>query len=489
MITKERLEKATNEQLEQFLTKEVSMREKRLAQDVLDERKKQEFAFASSDTFGMTDMGGIPGIEPSAYDQFMSSIKPAAMDLVEYGRGAGQGLLDMGTASLAALSGNPMPAYNMVSAMGEGLSNIPQYAQQNFGTPEAAMESFTQRPFTTMGDIAAVGLAPFTAGASMAPLMPRLGGALKKMGTATMAVDPLNVGMLAGGKVATTMNPDLAPSTVAGRYPSDPYNNASGDRLAAATRALIDRDIPPGRAGELEFDAQKQAAADDLSLQAQELDQQLAGASTTPFTVENLEARLYDMLDAKYKNRADYENMQSDIETVLDLYEGALDRAGRDFLLPSEIIDFRRSLDGVVPQGAFDPNKKSSLTAESKKVVADVFRGLINDSYPSLKAANNEYSDLMRIQDKAKRGGARDIRGGDLLEEVAANPLRPVMDVARTAVTGKTDFGRAKMYRALETGDWVGILQQMPAGPLGVGRLYGYGAFTAGSDEASWGDG
>jgi len=348
------------------------------------------------------------------------------------------------------------PAQAQVQATGymDALSGIGDYASDRYGSLSQFGETAYNDPVGTAADLGAAGAAVMTGGKVLGPLAARAGkipGALAKSveqgGRALSNLDPIT-GLTTAGQVA------LAPSNVA-RFIGSEYTKGSDVKttpaLEGGIQTMLDEGYTPDVEGRNRWAGDRDQAGADVDAAYQMADAQVAsGLSSSPFTADALREKLTAQAPEVTADRAAWDR---GVNAAMETFEGELSRLGTDSMSPSQMREFKQTLDKAIT----DATREGSSTAinpQVKNAVANAVRDLINKQFPEVADANANFSRLQGMSKTMEKTGMSDITDFNRVE-LSANM---VVDAARRLTTGESKVARARGYQALRTGDYTGYL-------------------------------
>lgn len=348
------------------------------------------------------------------------------------------------------------PGQAQVQAQGymDAMSGIGDYASQRYGSLGQLGETAYNDPIGTAADFGAAGAALMTGGKVLGPLAARAGkvpGALAKSvedgGRVMSNLDPIT-GLTTAGQVA------LAPSNVA-RFIGSEYTKGSDIKntpdLEQGIQSMLDADYTPDVEGRNRWAADRDQAGADVDAAYSMADAEVAaGIQSSPFTAARLRERLSAQAPEVTADRAAWDR---GVDAAMEAFEGELSRLGTDSMSPSQMREFKQTLDKAITDATRE-GTSTAINPQVKNAVANATRDLINTQFPDVASANANFSRLQGMSKSMEKTGMSDITDFSRVE-LSANM---VVDAARRLTTGESKVARARGYQALRTGDYTGYL-------------------------------
>jgi len=343
---------------------------------------------------------------------------------------------------------NPNEAERQARGYMEGFSQMGDYFGDRYGSMENFGNTLYNDPVGAAADIGAAGALLMTGGKLSAPLASRAGAipgmaakAVEQGGRALSNLDPIT-GVVTGVQAAA------APTSVA-RFMGSEYTKGPDirnvDDLEARIGGALDRGYTPDREGRNRWKADLSAAGDDIDAAISMADAEIiSGARQSPFTAENLRSRVRRF---EPETTADRKAWDNGIEALMESFEGELARKGRGDMTPTEMRDFKISLDSRISEAA-RTGTGTAITPEIRDAFANATRDLLNSEFPDVKAANARFSELKDFEKTMEKTGMSDITDFNRLE-VSANMG---FELGKRALTGESKINRAMGYKALQEG-------------------------------------
>ena len=391
-----------------------------------------------------------PAPAPAQQPGFMDNLKTSGINFLQ---DTAIGLGDQAQ-FMTNLFFNPGQAQMQAQGYMDAMSGIGDYASQRYGSLGQFGQTAYNDPVGTAADLGAAGAAVMTGGKLMGPLAARAGkvpGQLAKSveqgGRAMSNLDPIT-GLTTAGQVA------LAPTNTA-RFVGDQYTKGSDVKntpdLESNIQSMLDEGYTPDVEGRNRWAADRDSAGADVDAAYSMADAQVAsGLQPSPFTSERLRERLSAQTPEVTADRATWDR---GVNAAMDAFDGELKRLGVDSLTPSQMREFKQTLDKAVTDATRE-GTSTAINPQVKNAVANAVRDLINKQFPDVASANANFSRLQGMSKSMEKTGMSDITDFNRVE-LSANMA---VDAARRLTTGESKVARARGYQALQTGDYTGYL-------------------------------
>lgn len=343
---------------------------------------------------------------------------------------------------------NPAQAERQARGYMDAFSNVGGYLSDRYGSGGALADTAYTDPAGMFADAGAVGAALMTGGKALGPLAARAGTiprvaskSIEQGGRALSNLDPIT-------GIATGLQAAAAPSNVA-RFIGNEYTKGSDVKTTPALenqiQGMLDEGYTPDVEGRNRWASDREQAGANVDAAYEMADAQVAsGLSSSPFTADALREKLTAQAPEVTADRAAWDR---GVNAAMETFEGELSRLGTDSMTPSQMREFKQTLDKAIT----DATREGSSTAinpQVKNAVANAVRDLINKQFPEVADTNANFSRLQGMSNTMEKTGMSDITDFNRVE-LSANM---VVDAAKRIGAGESKAARAAGYNALRQG-------------------------------------
>ena len=399
-----------------------------------------------------------PPAQPQGGNWFTGTLLP---DAAKYGQDALSGAAQL----MGATPFTETPATFLYSAVTQdgpqrqALSNVGQHFGGLFSNPEYAMRNLRTRPVQTLADYAVV-----------PGLMGSLPGRAGTVGRALQNIDPIT-GLTTAGEM---MVGGSAASKIAPKFSKATDGQRTVNQFTENLNRMLDESITPDVAGTQRMNELLGEARGGVQEAMEWAD--LQATQTGNFKLEDIYAKLDDMVEQRFKASDDYDAVKADIEKAKETLRRNSENGE---IKPSTLNKLKTEIDNRIANAQW---AGTSTASPADKYRANVYRGMVNEEFPGVADANRRAKELYDVQKMSESTGVNDLFGRGPLRSAMSDVMGSLHDAGGYLLTGKGSWDRAMTRRMMETNDWKGLAEMSGYTPIGYSRAASYNT----GDEDRW---